>query len=82
MDKIKILLDEGSLVKCASAYVEVYVRKPFGGIAARNGWHVPPKMGFGSRPDWDTMFFEENVERLLERINKVYPEDKYIREYV
>lgn len=82
MDKIKILIDEGSLVKCPSAYVEVYVKKPRGGIPARNGWHEYPKMCFDKYPDWDRLFFAETVEKLMKRIDNLYPEDEYIREYV
>lgn len=81
--EVRILLDEGALARCPSAYVEIYFPELTGGIRARfGGYHVPPTVVYPRRPNLEHMFFAENVESLKKRIEALYPEEEYRKEYV
>lgn len=80
--KITILIDEGNLVYCPSAIIEV--RHPYlcGGVAARNGWHVPPKYCLPRSADRETTLYGKTVEILKKKIDSLFPESRYDREYI
>ena len=81
--KITILLDEGSLMYAPSAYIEVRYAHPVGGIAARGGgYHVPPHLGYPTKADYNFICFGKTKKELIEKINSLFPEEKYIKEYV
>lgn len=80
--KIIILLDEGDLMHCPSAIVEVHSPILCGGVRARNGWHVPPVMKMSAFADYDMTLYGKTVEILKRKIDSIFPEDKYNREYV
>lgn len=80
--KIYILLDEGDLMHCPSAIVEVHSPNLFGGIPARNGWHVPPVMKISAFADYDMTLYGKTVEIVKKKINSLFPEERYDREYI
>ena len=83
MTKIKILLDEGSLLKASAAYLAFYQKSAFGGVRSRNGsWHIPPRIGWETRPYDEKIIYAKNVYDLKSIISTKYPDSEYIVEYL
>ena len=81
-DKVLILLDRGDLIHCPSAYIEVRVACFVGGKKAREGYHIHPRVGYSIYPSYSSTLLGESVESLKKRIEALFPEEKYIKEYV
>lgn len=83
MDKIIILLEEGNLMHCPEAYIEVYNEYLLGGVGARGGgYHIPPKMGYRTTPSYNMTIRRENIEDIKKALDVLFPESDYKREYV
>lgn len=81
--KIKILVVEGDLLKAPGAILEFYSKTLVGGIAARGGgWHEYPRLAWGARPYREETLYAPSVDELKQKISRIYPESKYILEYV
>ena len=81
--KVKILVIEGSLMTAPGAILEVYSKDLVGGIAARGGgWHVYPHYAWGAKPWYTQVIYAESVDELKNKISRLYPESRYILEYL
>ena len=81
--KIKILVVEGDLLKAPGAILEFYSKSLVGGIYARGGgWHERPHWSWGARPYREETLYAATVDELKQKISRIYPESKYILEYV
>lgn len=82
-DKIKILVDEGSLTTAPGAILEFYDAILVGGVGARGGgYHIPPRVSHKARPYRTTIIYANSVDELKNKIQKIYPETRYIFEYI
>lgn len=82
-EKVKILVDEGSLMTAPGAIIEVYDSILVGGIAARGGgWHVYPHYAWAAKPLYTQIIYAKSVEELKNKISRLYPESRYILEYL
>lgn len=83
MEKIKILIVEGDLIRAPGAILEFYSKSLVGGIRARGGgWHTPPHWGWDIRPYYETIIYATSVDELKQKISRIYSDKKYILEYV
>lgn len=80
--KIYILIDEGDLLHSPSAIVEVHSPVLSGGVRARNGWHVPPTLKISAFADYDMTVYGKTIEILKKKIDSLFPETRYDREYL
>ena len=81
MDKIKILIVDGDLIKAPGAILEFYSKTLVGGISARGGgWHEYPHWAWEARPHREEVLYAASVDELKQKISRIYP--KYILEYV
>ena len=82
MEKIKILIVEGTLVRAPGAILEFYSKSLVGGISARGGgWHIPPHWSWDIRPYREEIIYACSVDELKQKISRIYS-DEYILEYV
>ena len=83
MDKIKILIVEGTLTRAPGAILEFYSKSLVGGISARGGgWHTPPHWAWDIRPHQEEIIYATSVDELKQKISRIYSSSKYILEYV
>lgn len=81
--KVTILMDKGTLMYAPSAYIEVRDARLVGGIPARGGgYHVPPRWAYPRHADQNYTWFAETNQKLIEKINFWFPDERYIKEYL